>query len=143
MKQAQSGDKVKVHYVGKFEDGTVFDSSRERELPFEFTLGQGRLIKGFEKAVTGMAVGETKTVEIPPEEAYGPRYEDLVRKMEKAKFPSQIKPEVGTYINIRQPDGGMLETMISDVTEDLVTLDANHPLAGKTLAFEIELLEIQ
>jgi peptidylprolyl isomerase len=142
MSQAKKGDKVKVHYTGKFEDGTVFDSSREREQPLEFTLGQGRLIKGFENAVTGMAVGETKTVEVPPEEAYGPRNEDLVRKMERATFPSKIKPEVGTYINIRQPDGGMLETMIADVTEDFVTLDANHPLAGKALTFEIELLEI-
>jgi peptidylprolyl isomerase len=89
-----------------------------------------------------MAVGETKTVEVPPDEAYGPRNEDLARRMERTTFPAKIKPEVGTYINIRQPDGGMLETMITEVTEDFVTLDANHPLAGKMLAFEIELLEI-
>ncbi len=143
MKQAQRGDKVKVHYRGTLEDGTRFDSSWERGQPLEFTLGHGRLIKGFEKAVTGMTVGETKTVEVPPDEAYGPRNENLVQKMERAKFPAKIKPEVGTYINIRQPDGGMLETMITDVTEDFVTLDANHPLAGKTLTFELELLEIQ
>jgi FKBP-type peptidyl-prolyl cis-trans isomerase 2 len=94
MSQAKSGDKVRVHYAGKFDDGTVFDSSREREQPLEFTLGQGRLIKGFENAVTGMAVGETKTVGIPPDEAYGLRNEDLMRKMERATFPAKIKPEV-------------------------------------------------
>jgi FKBP-type peptidyl-prolyl cis-trans isomerase 2 len=142
MSKAQKGDKIKVHYTGKFEDGKVFDSSRDRGQPLEFTLGQGRLIRGFEDAVMGMEIGQTKTVNIPPEEAYGPRNEDLVRKMERSKFPAKIKPEVGTYLNIRQPDGGMLETMITEVTEDLVTLDANHPLAGKTLTFELELVEI-
>lgn len=142
MRKAQKGDTVKVHYSGKFEDGTVFDSSRERGQPLEFTLGQGRLIKGFENAVMDMTVSETKTVNIPPDEAYGPRNEALVRKVERDKFPPKIEAKPGTFVNIRQPDGGMLDTMITEVTEDTVTLDANHPLAGKTLIFEIELLEI-
>jgi len=142
MRKAQKGDKVKVHYTGRFEDGEVFDSSRERGQPLEFTLGQGRLIKGFENAVLGMEAGEKGTVRVPPEEAYGPRNEALVRKIERAKFPPKIEAREGIFVNIRQPDGGMLETVITRVTDEEVTLDANHPLAGKTLSFEIELLEI-
>ena len=142
MKQAQKGDRVKVHYKGTLDDGTVFDSSRERGQPLEFTLGQGRLIKGFEAAVTGMAVGETETVTIPPEEAYGLSNNDLVRKIARAQFPSQIEAKVGAYVSTKHPDGGMLEAVITKVTEDAVTLDANHPLAGKTLTFEIELVDI-
>ncbi len=142
MKRAKNGDKVKVHYKGTLEDGTVFDSSLKRGQPFEFTLGQGRLIKGFEKAVTGMAIGETKTVKVPPDEAYGPRNEDLVRKMEKSKFPPKIEAREGVFVSIRQPDGGVLDAVITEVTDEVVTLDANHPLAGKPLSFEIEMLEI-
>jgi peptidylprolyl isomerase len=142
MRKAGKGDRVKVNYIGKFEDGRVFDSSRERGQPLEFTVGQGRLIKGFENAVLGMSPGETKTVSIPPEEAYGPRREDLVRRMERDKLPPMIEAREGVFVNIRQPDGGMLEAVISEVTEDSVTLDANHPLAGKTLTFEMELLEV-
>jgi peptidylprolyl isomerase len=142
MRKAAKGDRVKLHYIGKFEDGRVFDSSRQRGQPLEFTVGQGRLIKGFENAVLGMSPGETKTVSIPPEEAYGPRREDLVRRMERGKLPPMIEAREGVFVNIRQPDGGMLEAVISEVTEDSVTLDANHPLAGKTLTFEMELLEV-
>jgi peptidylprolyl isomerase len=142
MRKAGKGDRVKVNYIGKFEDGRVFDSSRERGQPLEFTVGQGRLIKGFENAVLGMSPGETKTVSIPPEEAYGPRREDLVRRMERGKLPPMIEAREGVFVNIRQPDGGMLEAVISEVTEDSITLDANHPLAGKTLTFEMELLEV-
>ena len=142
MKQAQKGDRVKVHYKGTLDDGTVFDSSRERGQPLEFTLGQGRLIKGFEAVVTGLAVGETETVTIPPEEAYGLSNNDLVRKIARDQFPSQIEAKVGAYVSTKHPDGGMLEAVITKVTEDAVTLDANHPLAGKALTFELELVDI-
>lgn len=131
---------LKVHYTGRLDDGTVFDSSRGRE-PLEFTPGKGRLIKGFEEAVAGMSVGETNTVKIPLDKAYGPRRDELVLKVERAKFPQKIKPEKGLALSIRQPDGGILEVTVTEVTENSVTLDGNHPLAGKDLTFEIELLE--
>lgn len=141
MKKAQNGDTVKVHYSGKLDDGTVFDSSRERE-PLEFTLGKGRLIKGFEKAVEGMAQGESTTVRIPSKEAYGPRREELVIQVPRDKFPPAIEPREGLMLNLRQPDGGMLEAAITRMGEDSITLDGNHPLAGKDLTFDIEVVEI-
>ncbi len=141
MKKARKGDAVKVHYTGKFEDGSVFDSSRERE-PMQFTLGKGDLIKGFEEAVLGTSVGETRTISIPPDKGYGLHREELVFRVEKEKFPSAIEPAIGAKLQMRQPDGGVLEVRISRVTEDTVVLDANHPLAGKDLVFEIEVVEI-
>ena len=141
MKQAQSGDSVKVHYTGKFKDGSVFDSSRERE-PLQFTVGKGSLIRGFEEAVPGMSLGEKKTISIPPEEGYGVHKKELAFRVKKENFPSAIKPEVGGMLQMRQPDGGVLEVRISQITEDSIVLDANHPLAGKELIFDIELVEI-
>jgi peptidylprolyl isomerase len=141
MKEAHNGDTVKVHYTGKLEDGTVFDSSEERG-PLSFTLGQKQLIPGFEQAVLGMSEGESKTVTVPPQEAYGARREDLVLKVEKEKFPPQITPEEGKVLSLRQQDGGVIEAAIVDVGDDTVTLDANHPLAGRDLTFEIELVEV-
>ena len=141
MKKAQKGDKVKVHYTGKFNDGTVFDSSKGRD-PLEFTLGRGGLISGFEEAVTGMAKGEAKTVSIQPEKGYGTRREDLVFRVKKEHFPASITPETGAALQMRQPDGGLIEVRISRVEEDFIVLDANHPLAGKELVFEIEVVEV-
>jgi peptidylprolyl isomerase len=141
LKKAERGDTVKIHYTGRFDDGTVFDSSRDRE-PLQFTTGRGRLIKGFENSVIGMSVGETKTVKIPPEEAYGARRDNLVIKRERSKFPPSMEPEVGLLLNVRHQDGSMLEVTVTEVTEDLVTLDGNHPLAGKNLTFEIELVDV-
>lgn len=138
---AKKGDQVKVHYTGTLKDGTVFDSSRERE-PLEFTLGEGKLIPGFENAVEGMNPGETRTQNIPSDEAYGPRLDELVLQVPKEQIPQDINPEVGQQLQIRQDDGRTAVVKVTDIGDDTVTLDANHPLAGKDLTFEIELLEV-
>ncbi|MDA8170415.1 MAG: peptidylprolyl isomerase [Nitrospiraceae bacterium] len=140
-RKAHSGDTVKVHYTGKFDDGSVFDSSKDRE-PLQFTLGKGGLIKGFEEAVEGMAEGEAKAVKIPSDKGYGLRMEELVFKVKKEVFPPAIEKKIGALLELRQPDGGIMEVQISDITEDCVVLDGNHPLAGKDLLFEIEVVEI-
>jgi len=139
--QAQLGDTVKVHYTGTLEDGTVFDSSIDRE-PLEFTIGEGKLIPGFEEAVVGMSQGESKTVEIPSDEAYGSYYEELVFVVERDQLPPDLQPEVGQQLQFQQEDGTIVTLTVIDVSELSVTLDANHPLAGKDLTFEIQLVEI-
>jgi peptidylprolyl isomerase len=141
MEKAKVDDTVKVHYTGKFEDGTVFDSSIERD-PLEFTLGKKMVIPGFEAAATGMSPGETKTIKIPAEEAYGPRHEEMVMEVARASMPPEIQPEVGQILQIGQSQDQMLQVMVAEVTEESVILDANHPLAGRDLVFEIELVEI-
>lgn len=142
MPTASEGDTVKVHYTGKLEDGTVFDTSAERE-PLEFTLGEGQLIPGFEQAVEGMDVGETKTVNIASDEAYGPRREDLVSQVSKDEFPDEVEPQVNQQFRVNQEDGNSFIVRVSDVQDEEVTLDANHPLAGQDLVFDIELVEIK
>ena len=141
MSKVKNGDTVKVHYTGKLENGDVFDSSRERE-PFEFTLGNKAVIPGFEKGVVGMGVGDTKTIEIPPEEAYGAKQDELVVVVKKSEFPEDITPSVGQRLQIKQQDGNPVVVTITDLTEDNITLDANHPLAGYTLFFDVELIDI-
>ncbi len=141
MSHAEKGSKIKVHYTGKLDDGTVFDTSAERD-PLEFTLGEGRLIRGFEEAVTGMKVGETKTVTISADDAYGQHRPELQRRVPKEQFPENIDPQVGLFLNIRQPDGGVLEAVITEVSDEAVVIDANHPLAGRDLTFEIEVVDI-
>ncbi len=141
MAQAKTGDKVRVHYSGFLEDGTVFDSSLDRD-PLEFTLGEGMVIKGFEDAVLGMSVGETKTISIPSDEAYGPYREDLVAVVERSMVPPDIDPKVGLVLQLRTPDGSITDVVVTEVNDDTITLDANHPLAGKDLIFEIKLVEI-
>jgi len=143
MAQAKNGDKIKVHYTGKFEDGTVFDTSEERG-PLEFTIGDGEVIPGFENSIIGMEVDERKTITVPPEEAYGPKREELIWERKKSEFPERISPAVGKQVGVRlnQPDTPLINAIITDVSEDTVTLDANHPLAGKTLVFDIELVGI-
>jgi len=141
MEKAKVGDTVRVEYTGKFEDGQVFDSNKGRE-PLEFTLGEGKIIPGFEKAVVGMEVGEEKTVKIPPEEGYGEYIEGLVADVERERFPEDLKLEVGRQLVIPQKNGNQLIVTITKVTDSKVTLDANHPLAGKTLIFDIKLKEI-
>ncbi len=138
---AKKGDTVKVHYTGTLEDGTVFDSSRERE-PLQFTIGGGQLIPGFEETVIGMIPGESRNTKILAAEAYGSYREDLVLEVDRDRFPPEMRPEVGLQLEVRRPDGLTQMFMITDTSESSVTLDANHPLAGRDLFFDIELMEI-
>jgi len=140
---AKIGDTVQVNYTGKLADGSIFDSSEGRE-PYEFTLGAGQAIPGFDKAILGMKVGEKKTVTIPADEAYGPHLDDMVVEVPREKLPSNIEPKVGQMLEATRPDGEKIGFIITNISDDnTVTLDANHPLAGKDLTFYIELVKIQ
>ena len=141
MSKVKDGDTVKVHYKGTLEDGSVFDSSENRE-PLEFTLGQGQLIPGFEKAVVGMGVGDKTSVDIPSDEAYGEVRDDLIINVPKEQLPEDVEPQVGMQLQLNQPDGQPVPVRITDISEAELTLDANHPLAGKDLNFAIELVEV-
>ncbi len=132
---------MKVHYTGKLDDGTVFDSSRDRE-PLEFTLGGGQVIPGFEEAVRDMEEGEETTVTIPPEEAYGQRQDQAVIEVAREQLPDEIKPEVGMQLEVLSAGGGSFPARITEMNDRTITLDANHPLAGEQLTFEIELVEV-
>jgi len=138
--QAEYGDTVNVHYTGTLIDGTVFDSSLERGT-LEFTIGQGVLISKFEEAVIGMMVGESKTITIPATEAYGHYREDLVFILERSTFPENV--EAGQQLQMMQANGNMVAVTVTNVSERTVTVDANHPLAGKDLTFDIELIAIE
>ncbi len=141
MTDAKKGDTVKVHYTGKLDDGSVFDTSREGE-PLEFIIGEGHVIPGFEDAVVGMSQGEKKTVRIESKEAYGPHYDEGIIVVDRANFPDDLKPKLGDVLQIPQQDGDPLIVTITEITDTKITLDANHPLAGKDLTFDIELVEI-
>jgi len=141
MAEAQLGDMVKVHYTGRLADGTTFDTSRQRE-PLEFTLGEEEIIPGFEQAVLGMAPGESKTTTIAADQAYGSHRPDRVIEVERHHLPPDLQPELGQQLNLTRPDGTTITVMITALTEAQVTLDANHPLAGKDLIFDIMLMEI-
>lgn len=141
MATAKKGDTVKVHYTGKLDTGVPFDSSIGAE-PLEFELGSGKLILGFEEAVIGMSPGESKTVKIPPEKAYGRYREDRVIDVDKKDLPEDIKPEIGMTLEVCAPSGQVIPVQITDMDENKVTLDANHPLSEQTLTFDIQLLEI-
>lgn len=141
MPQAKQGDTVKVHYTGKLDDGTVFDSSQERE-PLEFTIGTGTIIPGFEQAVIGMSPGESKTEVIPTDRAYGPYLEEMVLQVERQQLPTDMDPEVGQQLQLQHPTGEVIPVIITDVSSSTVTLDANHPLAGEDLTFDIQLVAI-
>lgn len=142
MGQAKQGDIIRVHYTGRLEDGTQFDSSSDSD-PIEFTVGNGDLIEGFEHGVVGMEVGEKKTITIPPEKAYGERQQALVAEINKNDFPSEITPEVGLPLQVQHPDGNKINVVVTEVSESTVTIDANPPLAGETLIFDVELVEIK
>lgn len=141
MQQVKQGDTVKVHYHGKLTDGTTFDSSSGRE-PLEFEVGTGQVIKGFDDGVAGMEIGQKKTIEIPVEDAYGPKDENMVVEFPKSNFPSDMNPEVGMQLNMTNGSGQVIPVVIVEVADDSVILDANHPLAGQDLIFDIELVEI-
>ena len=141
MAQAKQGDKVQLHYMGKLQDGTIFDSSRERH-PLQFTIGEGKVIAGFEQAVIGMKIGEHKTARIPMEQAYGPHREDMVVTMDRSKLPPGLNPKIGQRLEMTQVDDQTSLVTVIDATEATLTLDANHPLAGKELTFDIELIGI-
>lgn len=141
MAPAKHGDTVKVHYTGKLADGTVFDSSANQE-PLEFTIGQGQVIPGFEQAVVGMDSGERRITKVAADKAYGPYFEDMVLVVDRKQLPQEVTLEVGGHLEMRHEDGTTFIVTVKEVTESTVTLDANHPLAGKDLRFDIRLLEI-
>lgn len=141
MCTVKSGDKIKVHYTGKLNDGRVFDSSREKD-PFEFTLGTNQVIPGFEEGVMGMQKGELKTITIDFQKAYGEKKTDMIAIVPKAEFPKGMDLKVGQHLQLQPGDGQRISVVITAMTDTEVTVDGNHPLAGKDLTFEIELLEI-
>jgi len=149
MAQAKQGDKVRVHYTGRLDDGEVFDSSECEEDgcgcesgPLEFVIGEGNVIPGFEAAVSGMSVGDSKEVKIPMDEAYGPYQEELVGVVERSRLPEDMVPEIGGQLEVTGENGETFPVLITDLTDTEVTLDANHPLAGRNLTFDIRLIEI-
>lgn len=149
MAQAKMGDKVTVHYTGRLEGGEIFDSSECHESecgcesgPMEFIIGEGEVIPGFEKAIIGMSPGGTKTVTIPVAEAYGERIEEMVADVDRKEIPADLTLEVGLSLEVTQEDGQVFPVLITEVTETSVTLDANHPLAGKDLTFDLRLVSI-
>lgn len=141
MSIASKGNTVKVHYTGKLKDGTVFDSSADRE-PLQFTLGDGNMIKGFDIAVHGMAVGDDKVVTIPSAEAYGDKRDDMMLDVPLDQVPAEIKPEVGMDLSIQNQMGQPTPVKVVHVDDQKITLDANHPLAGQDLIFDIKLVEL-
>ena len=141
MGQAKMGDTVKVHYTGRLEDGKVFDSSQDRE-PLGFKIGAGSVIPGFESTVVGMSPGDSKQEKIPADQAYGPHRKELVIEVDRKDIPSELDIRLAQRLQMKHPDGQVVRVTVADVSESTVTLDANHPLAGKDLLFQLELMEI-
>lgn len=141
MRVAKNGDRVKVHFTGRLENGEIFDSSRG-SIPLEFTIGIGEMMPGFEKGIIGMSLGDKKTFTVSPEDAYGFRREELVAVVDRSHFPPDINPVVGQPLQITLPEGEIIDLVITRIDGDMVTIDANHPLAGETLNFEVELVDI-
>ncbi|HEY0065853.1 MAG TPA: peptidylprolyl isomerase [Flavisolibacter sp.] len=141
MQQVKSGDKVRVHYHGKLRSGETFDSSQGRE-PLEFTVGSGQVIKGFDNGVMGMQVGDKKTVEITVDDAYGQKSEEMIVEFPRNQFPEDLDPQIGMQLMMNNGSGQSFPVSVTEVKEESVILDANHPLAGEDLIFDIELVEI-
>jgi FKBP-type peptidyl-prolyl cis-trans isomerase 2 len=142
MSTAKNGDNVSVHYTGTLNDGTKFDSSHDRGEPISFTLGEGQMIAGFDSAVTGMSVGETKTVVLEPEQAYGNSNPEAIQVVPKTEFPNDFEFVTGGVVEGQYPNGQMFRATITEVAENEATIDFNHPMAGKTLNFEIEVVSV-
>lgn len=140
-KAVQDGDAVQVHYTGRLNDGSVFDSSRGGE-PLAFVVGSGEVIAGFDDAVRGLTAGESRTVAIDPEQAYGPVQEDMIAKVPRGELPSDLDLTVGNQYEVTQEDGEPFMVTVTAIADGIVTLDANHPLAGQTLTFDIELVAV-
>jgi FKBP-type peptidyl-prolyl cis-trans isomerase 2 len=138
---AKANDKVKVHYKGTLNNGEVFDSSEGRD-PLEFTLGSGQVISGFDKGILGMKINESKTINIPSHEAYGEIREELIQEVAKKDLPAEINPEVGLKLMSQTQDGQQIPLVVTEVKDESIVVDANHPLAGKDLIFEVTLMEI-
>jgi peptidylprolyl isomerase len=141
MTEVTQGAKVRIHYTGTLEDGSVFDSSEGRD-PLEFEVGSGMIIPGLDKALPGMKVGDKKKVSIVPEEAYGPRHDEAILEVPRADIPAEIPLEVGIQLQMSGPQGQPVPVTVTNLTDDTVTLDANHALAGKTLIFDFEVVGI-
>ncbi|CAG1066553.1 FKBP-type peptidyl-prolyl cis-trans isomerase SlyD [uncultured bacterium] len=141
MAQAKQGDLVKVHYTGTLEDGSTFDSSADRD-PLQFVIGEGMLIPAFEQAIVGMLPGDSRSVHIPADDAYGPYMDELILEVDKNQIPESLNPEEGMQLQITQDDGSSTVVKVVKLTDEKVYLDANHPLAGKDLNFNIELVDI-
>lgn len=137
----KKGNKIKVEYTGTFEDGKVFDTSEGRS-PLEFEVGAGKIIKGFDNAVVGMKKGEEKTIKLSPKDAYGDHNPQLVKKVPRDKLPQEQEPKPGMMLALGLPDGRKLPAMITEVNDSEITIDLNHPLAGKTLIFRIKIIDI-
>lgn len=142
MSKVKKDDTVKVHYTGKLIDGQVFDSSVERGEPIKFTMGQGQLIPGFEKGLVDMEVNEKKTINISSDEAYGETKDELIQKVPKDQLPDDIEPKVGMGLVSKTQNGQDINLVVKEVNEDTITVDGNHPLAGKSLIFDLEVVEI-
>ena len=141
MSQAKSGDTVKIHYTGTLDDGSEFDSSAGRD-PLEFTVGSGQVIPGFDKAVEGMAVGDQKKVRIEAEDAYGEPSDQMVQEVPKSALPDDLEPKEGMGLQAKGQDGRVINLTVTEVSDETITVDGNHPLAGKPLNFDIELVSI-
>jgi peptidylprolyl isomerase len=141
MATAKQGDTVKIHYTGKLEDGTLFDTSTARE-PLEFTIGKNKIIPGFEQAVIGMNPGDAKIVNIPVDQAYGPHRAEMVVSVDRKELPPDLKPVLGQQLQVSQDENNVIVVCVTAITDTHVTLDANHPLAGKNLVFDITLVDI-
>ncbi len=141
MSKAGQGDTVTVEYTGKLEDGTVFDTSRDKD-PISFTIGDEEVIPGFEEAVVGMETGESKSATLPPDEAYGPRSDEMVFTVPSSELPEDLDPEVGDRLEVQSREGQTFPAVVAEIEGEQVTIDANHPLAGEELTFEIELKSI-